>query len=278
MFSTKKNTHELLMLNLSLKKILIDDYIQKHLYNNPRYQDKKRLNIYEHQGFSQNGEDGIINEIFNRIGTTNKFFVEFGCGKNGTENNTIALLIEGWQGCWLDGHHRAEERIKEKYASFLKNNKLKMKTAMIDAENICDLFQELDTPEEFDLLSIDIDGNDYWIWKTLSAYKPRVVILEYNATFQPHTKWVMTYNPKHNWDGTNYFGASLKSFELLGEKLEYKLVGCNFAGNNAFFVRNDCVHDHFCSPFTAENHYEPSRNFLHTVSGHPNKFGSFESI
>ncbi len=111
----------------------------------------------------------------------------------------------------------------------------------------------------FDLLSIDVDLNTYWLCKAITNYEPRVVVVEYNALFPPPVEWVVRYDPMSAWDGTCYFGASLKSLENLGTLKGYRLVGCDVTGVNAFFVRQDLVEDKFLRPFTAENHYEPMR-------------------
>ena len=108
-----------------------------------------------------------------------------------------------------------------------------------------------------DLLSIDVDRNTYYIWRALRERRPRVVVVEYNATFPPSDEWVVAYDPAKGWNSSSYFGASLKSYELLGRELGYTLVGCGLAGTNAFFVRSDLVTDRFEPPFTAEHHYEP---------------------
>jgi len=167
----------------AIRQILVNDYIQKHLFENPKYQDEKKLNKYEYQVYSQNGEDGIIQEIFKRIGATNKFFVEFGVG-NGLECNTLLLLLKNWKGCWIDGSDRDIDFIKQKF-NFLINKGLSVTKSLIKAENIEALFSSLKVPEELDLLSIDIDGNDYWVWKAISHYRPRVVVIEYNGMFPP---------------------------------------------------------------------------------------------
>lgn len=260
-----------------LKNNRIDDYINNHMYGNPRYQNPKKLNKFEHQVYSQHGEDGIIAEIFKRIGTTNRFFVEFGT-ETGMCNNTTCLLLKNWTGAWIEANSNYIEGIKRKFSALISNKKLLLKNAFITAENVETMFKELDIPEDFDLLSIDIDGNDYWVWKAIKNYHPRAVAIEYNALFMPDVKWVIKYNPNHRWNYTCYFSASLKSLEMLGFKKGYVLVGCEFSGTNAFFVRKDLVGDNFLEPFTAENHYEPPRYHLLRQVGYPRDFGDFESI
>ena len=265
---------------VSLKKraafMQADSYLQENLYNNPKYKELKRLPRYEHKGFSQHGEDGIIEEIFHRIGTTSRFFVEFGCGKHGTENNSLLLLLKGWNGVWFECNPVHVKRINDKFQSLTEMGRLSVQPAFITSKNINEIFANCKVPKEFDMLSIDIDGNDYWVWQALKDFSPRVVVVEYNAIYPPSMKWIMKEDPKYRWDGSSHFGASLKSFELLGAQKGYKLVGCDFTGVNAFFVREDLMGDHFLAPSTAENHYEPARYFLERQSGHPRNFGEFE--
>lgn len=250
-----------------LLEIHTEDFLQRYLYQNPRYASPKRLNRYEFKVFSQNGEDGIIEEIFRRIGTTNTMFVELGVG-NGLENNTAYLLVKDWQGVWIEGNPEAVQFIRQEFAREIASNRLAVREAFITAENIAVLFAEQNIPQEFDLLSIDIDGNDYHVWSALRGYRPRVVVVEYNATFPPTLVWVKKYDPAWRWDGSIGFGASLKAFEQLGAEIGYALVACNFAGANAFFVRNDLLGNNFHEPFTAEEHYEPHRTYIHYTSGH----------
>jgi hypothetical protein len=261
-----------------LTELQIDNYLLENLHKNPKYDNPKKLNRYEFKVFSQAGEDGIISEIFNRIGTTNKFFVEFGVG-NGLENNSTYLLVKGWQGYWIEGSERFCKSIRQSFEDLLANQQLTLKNTFITAANIEDLFREGNVPTELDLLSIDIDGNDYWVWQAITNYRPRVVILEYNAIYPPESSWVMQYNPSHQWKYNSHMGSSLKALEKLGDQKGYKLVACSFSGVNAFFVREDLLADHFCSPFSAENHYEPARYFLCSQkAGHPRAFGKFKTI
>jgi Leucine-rich repeat (LRR) protein len=261
-----------------LAELQIDNYLIENLHKNPKYDNPKKLNRYEFKVFSQAGEDGIISEIFNRIGTTNKFFVEFGVG-NGLENNSAYLLVKGWQSYWIEGSERFCKSIRQSFEDLIADQQLTLKNTFITAANIEDLFREGNVPTELDLLSIDIDGNDYWVWQAITNYRPRVVILEYNAIYPPESSWVMQYNPSHQWKYNSHMGSSLKALEKLGDQKGYKLVACSFSGVNAFFVREDLLADHFCSPFSAENHYEPARYFLCSQkAGHPRAFGKFKTI
>ena len=242
-----------------------------------KYEDPASLNRYEYEIFSQCGEDGIIDEIFRRIGATNRYFIEFGAG-NGLQNSTAALLLKNWVGVWIEADQTNAATIRNKFAAPLTKHRLTLLSSFITAENIETLFEEAGAPGEFDLMSIDLDGNDYWVWNAVTRFTPRVVVVEYNPRYNRDLKWVMQYNPGHRWNESCYYGASLKSLELLGREKGYKLVACNLAGVNAFFVRNDLVGAHFSPPFTAEFQYEPQRSFLIKTPLQKNDFGEFVSV
>ncbi|MEJ2008427.1 MAG: hypothetical protein P8Z30_09795, partial [Acidobacteriota bacterium] len=197
-----------------------------------KQQDPGTLCRFEHKVFSQSGEDGIIAEIFRRVGTTNRFFVECAPG-NGVENNTLYLLTLGWKGLWIESDPKNFNAIKGNFATKIKDGALRVDQGPALAGNFESLLDKASTPKEFDLLSLDIDGNDYWVWKNLVRYRPRVVVIEYNAIFPPGSEWVMDYDPHYKWDGSSNFGASLTALERLGGDKGYKLVGCGLNGVNA---------------------------------------------
>lgn len=226
------------------------------------------INLHEKKIYSQNGEDGIIEYIFSNIGTTNKFCVEFGVG-NGFECNTVYLQEKkDWKGlmmdygsdqniqwnnvvkkAWANRNLGLRENLKKYSKFFNKTVKQKKRSSFhrdikierVTAENIQDLFQKYNVPKSFDLLSIDIDFNDYWVWKSITDYLPRVVVIEYNASIPPNESKVVPYDPEARWDGTNYFGASLLALRNLGLSKGYTLVGCDNNGVNAFFCKSELV-------------------------------------
>ena len=235
------------------------------LDRNSRYNDDRRLLKFGFQVNSQNAEDGMIHEIFRRIGAGKRIFAEIGIS-DGTENNTAFLLSQGWTGFWVDGDKTFLRMLGAR--ADLQGDCVKSVVSFVTKENIAGLFGQLGVPEEFDLLSLDIDQNTYYAWEGLSTYHPRAVVVEYNALLPPDIDWKVHYESNRVWNGTSNFGASLKAFELLGRRLGYELVGCDFIGVNAFFVRSDLVGDRFAPPFTAENHYEPPRYALSHRRGH----------
>jgi hypothetical protein len=215
------------------------------------------LHRFEHQVCSQHGEDGVLVEIFRRIGDGSRTFVEVGIG-DGIENNTSFLHSLGWSGVWIDANPLPPPIPPE----------LRFRQSFVTKENAAALFTELAVPVEVDLCSLDIDQNTFYLWEALSAWRPRVVLTEYNASIPPSVEWKVNYEAGRVWDLTNNFGASLKAFERLGHRLGYALVHCEISGANAFFVRQDLVGERFAGPFDAETHYEPPRYSLDHNPGH----------
>jgi len=247
------------------KDARIDAYRKEHLFDNPVYSDPKRLNRFEFQAYSQSGEDGIIAEIFRRIGVTNRVFVECGVG-NGYQCNSLYLLLQGWTGLWIESNPRSCRSIRRAHADAISGKKLIVIHTAATAQTFDGLLVQSGVDDEPDLLSIDTDGNDYWLWKSIVHKRPRVVVIEYNALHRPPVEWIMKENPAHVWTRDTYYGASLSSLEKLGKEKGYTLVGCNFSGGNAFFVRDDLVGSHFATSGAAY-HYEPLRLFLLRSAG-----------
>ncbi len=233
-----------------------------------------RLAVHELQVFSQNGEDGVIAEIFRRIGPGQRRFVEFGCG-NGIENNTLLLLHRGWRGVWFDADRRLVDRIRRSHRHFVDTGSLVVAATPVTAANVGDLFAHHGVPTEVDLVSIDIDGDDYWVWEALQGWRPRVVVVEYNAMWPPDLAWVQAPAPGRGWDGTSHHGAGLGALVGLGRRKGYELVHCDLAGVNAFFVRRDLVGDHFPGPRTAEHLWQPPRYDLSVPPARRRGLGPF---
>jgi hypothetical protein len=242
-----------------------------------RSRDPKRLLTYGFRAYSQNDEDGMIQEIFRRIGVSSRVFVEFGVG-DGSENNTLYLMLSGWRGLWIDGSDSNAASIRQQFAPFIQSGQLAFLQRFVDRDGIDGIIGGSGFCGEIDLLSIDIDGNDYWVWQAISVVQPRIVVIEYNAVFRPPLAVVAKYDKAFVWSGTSYYGASLSALESLGSQKGYDLVGCSLSGINAFFVRHDLVRDSFCAPFTAENHFEPPRYGFYRIGAldtHPPGVGEY---
>lgn len=249
----------------------------EHTMASPRYSDPRRLLRHGAKAYSQNDEDGILAEIFRRIGTSGRTFIEIGTGA-GLENNTVALLLQGWRGLWIESDNAKAAQARANFATYVSSGQLRIENKFVTRENVDTLLQKSGPDAEPDLLSIDVDGNDYHLWQAVESVSPRVVVVEYNASWFPPISLAVTYQEGFDWRANTYFGASLKALELLAERKGYHLVGCCFAGINAFFVRADLCGSHFCEPFTAENHYEPARYWMLRTAGHPPGIGPVEMI
>jgi hypothetical protein len=212
------------------------------------------LRGFELKVSSQNGEDGILQEIFRRIGTRDRFFVEFGV-ETGVECNAAHLVqAHGWGGLFLEACADRFARLQENYRDF---PRVRCRRAGVTSDNIEAILAENEVPAELDLLSIDIDGNDYWVWSAIANWRPRVVVIEYNAAYPPPRKWVLKEDPNYRWNGTNYHGASLASLHALGLRKGYALVGTDSRGVNAFFVRDDCAAPGTFLDAALHYHYSP---------------------
>ncbi len=190
--------------------------------------------------FSQWDEDGIIQYLISKIPIENKTFIEFGV-ENYEESNTRFLLVnDHWQGmvmdaCTDDIRYIQTDRIHWQFD-------LQAKCAWITRDNINSLLLEAGFSPDVGLLSIDINGNEYWIWESIQSVKPRIVIAEYNSVFglQP-----ISVPYKEDFDRTAahhsnlYYGCSLAALCHLAQKKGYLFVGSNIWGHNAFFIRSD---------------------------------------
>ncbi len=201
----------------------------------------RSLEEAEFQVFSQRGEDGILQYIISKMDIPNRVFVEFGV-ENYTESNTRFLLINNhWSGLVIDGSEQNIEYIQNDYIYWKYD--LRAVHSFITKENINDLINDYTKTEDIGLLSVDIDGNDYWVWEAINCIKPRIVMCEYNSAFGAHHKVSVPYRDDFTRTGAHYsqlyFGASLPAFCYLADRKGYDFIGTAGAGVNAFFVRRD---------------------------------------
>jgi hypothetical protein len=215
------------------------------------------LAVYELSLFSQNGEDGVVAEILRRLGSGGRYFVEVGA--SGNEANCLLLAdVFGWSGLFVEADQSECEFLAHRYAGA---PKVRVVQQFVTRENFAESLRSERVPTDFDLLSIDIDGNDYWIWDSIADYQPRIVIVEYNAGLDPASQLVQPYQPRVAWDSTSFYGASLGALQKLGAKRGYRLVHADLTGTNAFFVRSDLVGQQF--PREDEVAHRAANHFLY---------------
>jgi len=219
----------------------------------------ENLQRAEFKVFSQWGDDGIIQFLVHYLEIQPQTFVEFGVENYREANTRFLLLNNNWRGLVLDGAEKNVAQIRQDRIYW--QHDLQAQAAFVTAENINELLKTNGFEGELGLLHIDIDGNDYWVWKAISVVSPVLVIMEYNSVFGPDAAWTVPYDPK--FYRTNYHfsnlccGASLTALCDLAEEKGYAFVGSNSHGNNAYFVRKDQLRD--LRPLTAAAGYVESK-------------------
>lgn len=183
------------------------------------------LDSHRARRYSQNGEDGVVERLFEIFGTTNRFYVEIGTG-NGSECNTRDMRERGWSGIMLDCAHD--------------DPTLGLHQEFVTARNVNDLLAKYAVPHELDLLSIDIDGQDYWVWQAIApCYRPRVVVIEYNAGVPFDVAVTIPYDVDYRWCGQPNTGQSLLALQKLSRRKDYSLLFAS--APNAFLVRTSIL-------------------------------------
>lgn len=220
------------------------------------------LKLFEEKIFSQNGEDGVTMKLLELIYNgeyDNKFFVEFGV-HDGNECNTRILREKyKWGGLQLDGGNE--------------NININLRQHFLTKENIINVFNQYNVPKHINLLSVDIDFNDFYcLHEILKEYTCDIIICEYNATHKAHEDKIVMYDANGCWDTSNYFGASLLSLDKLGKMYNYSTVYCNANGVNCFFIHNDIIARNsleFLHMGEIERIYVPAGYGIGPNGGHP---------
>ncbi len=207
----------------------------------PFYSSAKSLHDVEFKVTSQGGEDGIIQYLIHTVPIERSIFVEFGVENYSEANTRFLLQNDQWSGLVIDGSADNVAAIKQNPIYWKCN--LKAECSFIDRDNINDLISRNGITGDIGILSIDIDGNDYWVWQTIHCISPRIVICEYNSIFGPHAKISVPYDKFFSRTKAHYsnlyWGASISALTELAGSKGYSLVGSNRSGNNVFFVRKD---------------------------------------
>ena len=201
------------------------------------------LSLNEFRVFSQWGEDGILQYLIRKVGVAKRVFVEFGVSNYDESNTRFLLQNDNWSGLVIDGSRDNIEFIRRQPYYWRYN--LKAECAFIERDNINALLDANGIEGDIGLLSIDIDGNDYWVWQAIDGVRPAIVVCEYNSLFGCERHLSIPYSARFSRSAAHhsclYFGASLPALVALGKTKGYALVGSNSAGNNAFFVRRELL-------------------------------------
>jgi hypothetical protein len=219
----------------------------------------RSLEDAEFRVFSQYGEDGIIQHLVHRVPIVDERFVEFGVDDYRESNTRFLLVNDNWSGLVLDAGTAHVQFVERSGLAW--RHTIDARQAFITRENINDLLRDGGCEGDIGLLSIDVDGNDYWIWDAIEVTTPRIVIVEYNSVFGPDRAVTIPYRSDFDRFAAHhsglYFGASLAALATLGRAKGYRLVGSVSAGNNAFFVRDDVAGD--LDALDAATAWRPSR-------------------
>ena len=232
--SALREQHEEVFRQLRLLQTGVDGLVRGVHVDAAKLPYPERLTASRFRLLSQNQEDGILWTLFEQVGTTCRRFVELGSGASG--GNAAMLAGEfGWTGLLVEG-----DKGKVEYAG-RRFPRATAVCAWITPDTVNDLLRQHGYAGEVDLLSVDIDGNDYWVWKAITVCSPRVVMLEYNSMFGPDRAVSVPYDPKFSRRDHRfcYYGASLAAMTRLSASKGYRLVVVEPTGVNAFFLRND---------------------------------------
>jgi hypothetical protein len=204
----------------------------------------ERLTAQRFRISSQNQEDGLTLALLHEAGPTSRRFIEIGSGLSGGNGGFLAREW-GWSGLMVDGNRDHMQQVGRRFPM------TKAVAAWITKENINELITEHGYAGDIDLFSLDLDGNDYWIWEAVTVSSPRVLIMEYNSMFGPDRAVTIPYDPKfdRHRHHSMYYGASLRALTRLNQRKGYRLVAVEPAGVNAFYLRSDvAAHIPACDP------------------------------
>ena len=200
---------------------------------------------------SQNEEDGLTLALINLTGTTNRRFLDLGAGANGGNTGFLAETC-GWTGLMADGRAKCAVQLAARFARY----GVDAKQVWLTRDNVNEVVRDHGMDDQIDLLSVDIDGNDYWVWRALGACSPRIVILAFNAAFGAERAVSVPYDPAFDRAASTagaqgFYGASLAAFEQLGREKGYRLVIVEPKGVHAYLLRNDVAPEIPASPARA---------------------------
>ncbi len=241
---------------MSPSRQILAELLYRQYWQELRFKTPDSPALKGRKAYSQNDEDGIIEEIFSRVGAHPRVFVEIGCG-DGRENNSHLLGIGGWSGVWIDGSRKNIQTLRSEYEAvetgrfrrecLAERQKIVVAHRFMSRENaqsvVAECLNRLGVgPEDVAFLSVDIDGNDLEIADSiLGSLQPHCLSIEYNAIFPPSVRYETPYQESFVWKGDDHFGSSLLSICERLSKRDYSLICCNLSGVNAFFAHRKII-------------------------------------
>lgn len=205
--------------------------------------------------YSQHGEDGVIEYLLQKIPISHRYIVEFGAYDGvGMSNSRHLIKNKGWNSFLIEADNRLYKKLSKLYKG---SQTVKTKKSFVTEENINDLFSEANIPYDFEVLSIDIDSIDYYVWRGLNQFRPKIVIVEYNSCIPSNQEYIASKEQAVELGGTSKEGASILSWHKLGIKKGYQLVYGELHGANLFFVDNKYMQSLGDSNINIRDIYQP---------------------
>jgi hypothetical protein len=208
-----------------------------------------KLNDYRKSQYSQAGEDGILEKLFQTLGIKNGQFCEFGASDGISYCNTRKLREEGWSGVLIEGDPLYSERIKQNLSEYKNIEILESFISCEIGSTLDELLKPTKLKRDFDFVSIDIDGNDLWVWKSLEKYTPKVVMVEYNSNYPSAASLCIKYDKDHRHQLDSYYSATAGAYKKLADEKGYKLVGFT-EGLNLVFCKKELASEFYEYPLS----------------------------
>jgi hypothetical protein len=221
-----------------------------------------KLNDYRRKVYSQTGEDGILEMLFQSLGIKNGNFCEFGASDGMSYCNTRKLREEGWEGVLIEGDPEYLERLRENLKEYKNIEILNEFISCEQGSTLDEILSRTKLKADFDFISIDIDGNDIWVWESMEKYSPKVVMVEYNPNYDSNSSLSIKYDKDHRHQLDSYYSATAGAYKKLADKKGYKLVGFT-DGLNLVFCKNEL----------ASNFYEYKLDEIQLMRVWPHKDG-----
>ena len=209
--------------------------------------------------WSQKGEDGILSKICKELKIEKGHGVELGAWDGIKYSNIYNLIIQGWSATLIEGDEEKYKELCENMKSYPEVTEICSMVNLEEGNNLNEILKRTNTPEDFDILSLDLDGCDYWVWRDLK-FIPKIVIVEYNSNWEKAI--TVPYNKNHCWDGTQFYGASASALTLLGKSKGYDLV-THIPYSNLIFLKSELNEGKFkCIDLSdnkhiSKNHHKP---------------------